>query len=110
MLIPPAQLTVHHAELVRRSPRIALARFERSSVLDDDRYTQSFTTVKVVKGSIGAHFSLVFTGGAPVLNFRDRKDADFHGHTIWEFWEEKFARTYNRIAECVLRSRSARPT
>jgi hypothetical protein len=107
--VPPKHLTTHHAELVRRSSRIALGRFEKVAsswlprFLAGDRYTLQFKTVEVVKGQVGERFSLAFNG-APPEGFKDGKDADFHGHADWDVWEGKLTRQANE-ANCQMRPR-----
>lgn len=94
---PPPHLIAPHPDIVRRTARIALGRFERAGA------TLDFTTVEVIKGQVGARFSLPLAQGHPT-GFKDQKDADFHGHTDWEFWEQRATREGNG-ADCLMHPR-----
>jgi hypothetical protein len=114
--IPPKALTVHHTELVRRATRIALARFERATAVTTGEcsaaqpcYKTEFSTIEVLKGQVPAHFSRLFMEESPrrpegAQPFKDRQAADFHGHTDWEFWDDRVTRGANG-ADCGMHPR-----
>jgi hypothetical protein len=113
---PPKALTVHHSELVRRAPRIALARFEKATPFTSGEcsaaepcYKTEFSTVEVLKGPVPPRFSLLFTEESPrhpegAQPFKDRPGADFHGHTDWEFWDSGTTREGNG-SDCEMHPR-----
>jgi hypothetical protein len=115
-MVPPEHLTVHHAQLVRRANQIALARFENATPImtggcSPQRvgYRARFATIEALKGDVGAHFTLEFGDAGPrdtftTQPFTDRPNADFHGHTDWEFWDEKMSREGNG-SDCAMHAR-----
>jgi hypothetical protein len=89
---------VHHAELVRRTPRIVLARAVSSEPVVQRgvaRRATDFATVEVLKGSVGPAFTLAFDEGRRSGAFKDEPGADFHGHEDWRVWESMLTRQGN---------------
>ena len=116
-LRPPEELVVHHAELVKRSEWIALARFDRSERFTAGKgeysypaYRTHFTTLEVIKGKPGDTFTHWFSDDERYLpkktleGFRDRPGADRDGHRDWSFWESRNTRQWNG-ADCDMHPR-----
>ncbi len=114
-LRPPAELIVHHRELIKRANWIALARFDRVERFEKDGGSEyrrhflrnSFTTIEAIKGKPGSTFTQVFSDryafvkNRPATPYKDRPNADFHSHTDWEFWENHASRQWNG-ADCEM--------
>jgi hypothetical protein len=94
---------VSDRELVRRSPRIALARFDEVEEVtaawtgdvpccSDSRVT-TFTTIEVLKGHVDERFDDVIDRRA--YRFKDEAGADFNGHADPDFWKRWLARQTN---------------
>jgi hypothetical protein len=96
---PPKHLTVPHTELVKRAPRIALARFEKGGA----KSPPLFRTSEVLKGKVPPTFRLA-AADVSSPSFKDPPGADFGGHRDASFWETRDTRESNG-ADCQMHPR-----
>lgn len=101
---PPPEYTKHHAELVRDTSRIVLARVtgpsgELQDVWGRQMQLAQFEKIEDLKGSVPDLFTMengLFVSGQPVPK------QDFDGHSQLGFWEKQETRQWN-MPDCTMR-------
>lgn len=101
---PPPEYTKHHADLVRDTPNIVLARVagpseEHQEVWGKREQLAQFINLENIKGETPNDFTIengFFAPGQPV------PAQDFDGHSQLGFWEKQLTRQWN-MPDCAMR-------
>jgi hypothetical protein len=91
----PGQYKMHHALLVKLSPKIVLAEFTGAGA---DHH--EFKSIEVLKGSVGHTFTLERKPERWEPYFSDDNN-DFDGHKAGIFWDKKISRQRNS-SDCLM--------